>query len=367
MRIMSIILCLCMLVPMFAACGKKSQPQQDANGGIFTPSDPIGTTENNKPGTIPGDTETTYYKVSFAIALEEYKNRVTLPNDKLYKEGTEIQYLPTPAVRDMLFMGWYYDAAMTKPVALTDKVNSDLVLYAKVVDTSGDISVVEGVYYHTVYDVDVDYTFYVKANSAEDVENYLSIANISSAGASLALGQDYTIANNGDGTFKVTVAYKSGKTYRASLEPNQGLSFVVDGIVLNTQVTTLNVLVAKAEVSNLTLSDGLIYIPSVDVEMLMDTPNGLVTLSGDSATVNSGSIGYFSYDGAILKSGDRVAIYDGDIPSVRDFTTNNGSVKYLTVTGVEKNSVYKYRVSDSKEVLFIPDIIPVSGKTNVER
>jgi hypothetical protein len=153
-----------MLTTSLSSCGV-----WDAVVDIFTPDDPDSDTPGadkpggdtpgtDKPGgdtpggdtpggdTPGGDTETTYYKVSFAVAIEEYKNRVTLPKEKLYEAGTEIQYLPTPVVKDMLFMGWYYDATMTQPVALTDKVNSDLMLYAKVVDTANDISVVEGVY-----------------------------------------------------------------------------------------------------------------------------------------------------------------------------------------------------------------------------
>ena len=146
-RIVCLILCICILLPIIASCGPNNPggnpggdtPGSDTPGGDTPGGDTPG---GDTPG---GDTETTYYKVGFAVAIEEFKNRVTLPEEKLYKEGTEIQYLPTPAVRDLLFMGWYYDAAMSNPVVLTDKVNSDLMLYAKVVDTSGDISTVEGV------------------------------------------------------------------------------------------------------------------------------------------------------------------------------------------------------------------------------
>ena len=368
-RIVCMLLCLCMLAPAFASCVSKDDPQVTPPGGDVPGTDTPGDTpggdnlDNETPG---GDTETTYYKVSFAVAVEEYKNRVTLPKQKLYAQGTEIQYLPTPTVRDLLFMGWYYDAAMTQPVALTDKVNSDLMLYAKVADTSEDIVALEGIYYHTAHDVASDYEFSVKSADAENVKTYLSIINISSAGDPLVLDEDYAISDNGDGTFKVRVKYKAGKTYRASIAADQGLSFVVDEIPLDEQVTTLNVLVAKEPVANLKLSDGLIYLPAADVVMLTDTPNGLVSVSLSGATVNSGGEGYFSYDGATLKSGDRVAIYEGDIPSARDFESTNGLVKYLTVTGTEGNNVYKFRVSDSKEILFIPDIFPVSGRTNFE-
>ena len=384
-KIVCMILCLCMLTTSLASCGVwdvvidiftpddsgSNTPGGDISGGDVPGGDIPGgdvpgggdTPGGDTPG---GDTETTYYKVSFAVALEEFKSRVTLPNDKLYEAGTEIQYLPTPGVRDLLFMGWYYDAAMTQEVALTDKVNSDLMLYAKLVDTSGDIEVVEGVYYHTAYDVESDYTFLVKADSLSTVQNNITVENISSAGKLLELDTDYTISDAGDGRYRVSVDYKPGKTYRVNLSADAGLNFCVDGADLSEHVTTLNVLVAKEEVSNLTLADGLIYIPRNEVALSADTPNGLVTVGDSGATVNSGDIGYFAYEGATLKSGDRVAIYEGDIPSERDFDTNNGAVKYLTVTGYEGNNIYKYRVSDSKEVLFIPDIIPISGKTNAE-
>lgn len=384
-KLICMFLCLCLLLPMFSSCFEScsddptddssdnggNEPTPEVPGGEDPAPDDPGSGDTPSDDPTPdepgGDTQTTYYKVSFAVAIEEYKNRVTLPEEKLYKAGTEIQYLPTPAVRDLLFVGWYYDAAMTKPVSLTDKVSSDIMLYAKVVDTADDISVVEGVYYHTAYDVNTDYVFSLKADSIDEVKTNLGIVNVSSAGAPLTLGEDYTVADNGNGSFSVSVAYKPGKTYRASIASGSELSFIVDGNTLDEQVTTLNVLVAKTEVSNITLSGGIIYIPASDVEMLTDTPNGLVAVGESGATVNSGSVGYFSYDGASLKSGDRVAVYEGDIPTERDFATNNGSVKYLTVTGDMGNNIYKFRVSDSEEVLFVPDIFPVSGKTNVEQ
>ena len=88
-------------------------------------------------------------------------------------------------------------------------------------------------------------------------------------------------------------------------------------------VATVLGLVAKEEVSNLMLSDGLIYIPASEIATMSDTPNGLVSAALSGATVNSGSEGYFTYDGATLKSGDRVAIYEGKLPSERDFDTDN--------------------------------------------
>ena len=334
-------------------------PGGDNPGGDNPGGDNPG---GNNPG---GDTETTYYKVSFAVAIEEYASRVTLPEEKLYKKGTEIQYLPTPAVQDLLFMGWYYDAAMTREVQLTDKVNSDIMLYAKVVDTSDDITAIEGVYYHTVYDVDDSFVFAIKADSLADVSAALSIVCISSAGEALVEGEDYDIISNGDGTFKVRANYKAGKTYKATVDSEKEIRFVVDGAELSSQVTTLNILVAKEDVSNLTLADGMIYIPLADVEMLTDVDNGLFSVSLNGASANTDT-GYFVYNGQKLKSGDKVAIYEGVKPSERDFNTDNGSVKYLTIIGVGEGNVYMFRVSDSREVLFIPDIIPVAGKTNRE-
>ena len=124
-RIACMVICLCMLTTTLASCAF-----WDAIVDIFTPDDSGsggsggssggGSSGGDTPGTdVPGgdtpggevtpggDTQTTYYKVNFAVALEEYKDRVTLPAEKLYEAGTEIQYLPTPGVRDMLFMGWF--------------------------------------------------------------------------------------------------------------------------------------------------------------------------------------------------------------------------------------------------------------------
>ena len=321
------------------------------------------TTEETTSG---GSTETVYYKVSFAVALEEYKDRVTLPNEKLYKAGTVIEFLPTPALKDMLFMGWYYDAAMTREVKLTDTVDADVTLYAKVVDTSEDIVAVDSVYYHTAFDVPADFIFSVKADSLDDVRAGLGIVCISSGSASLAEGEDYVITDKGDGIFEISAKYKAGKTYRATTSSDKTMRFIVDENELSEQVTTLNILTAKEQVTNLALADGLIYIPLSDVQSISSVASGLVSVSSVGTTVNSGDMGVFVYQGAKLKSGDRVAIYEGDIPTIRDFTTDNGSVRYLTVTAVRDNGAYEFRVSESTEVLFIPDVFPVAGKTNVE-
>ena len=429
-KIVCMMLCICILLPTFASCsgfwgnndssdtdpddgkpddgkpddgkpddgkpddgkpddGKPDdeKPGGDTPGGDTPGGDTPGgdTPGGDTPGgdTPGGDTETTYYKVSFGVAIEEYVSRITLPEEKLYKAGTEIQSLPTPGVREMLFMGWYYDAAMTQKVELTDKVNSHLKLYAKVVDTSEDISVTEGVYYHTVFDAPTDYVFSVKADSLEDATTYLSLVNVSSSGAILSLGSDYTVEERSEGIFDVKVNYKAGKSYRATIIPgyykdiivddepsseyvSTNMYYIVDGDKLSEYVTTLNVLTDKEDVSNLALSDNLIYIKRSEIKSITDTANGLVSVTESGSRVNSGDVGYFVYDGAVLKSGDHIAIYEGDIPSERDFGTENGSVKYLTVTGRD-NNVYKFKISDSKDVLFIPDIIPVAGKTNAEK
>ena len=114
-RIVCIILCLCMLIPMLASCSGKdaspdvSAPSGDTPGGDTPGGDTPGgdtpggntpggdtpggdTPGGNTPGgdtpggdTPGGDTETTYYKVSFATAIEEYKNRVSESQICIYR------------------------------------------------------------------------------------------------------------------------------------------------------------------------------------------------------------------------------------------------------------------------------------------
>ena len=94
-RIVCIILCLCMLIPMLASCsGKDASPDVSAPSGDTPGGDTPGgdTPGGNTPGgdtpggdTPGGDTETTYYKVSFATAIEEYKNRVSESQICIYR------------------------------------------------------------------------------------------------------------------------------------------------------------------------------------------------------------------------------------------------------------------------------------------
>ena len=49
---------------------------------------------------------------------------------KQVERGTRIKSFSTPYSEGKIFLGWYYDEALTQPVKEDDSVNSDLTLYA---------------------------------------------------------------------------------------------------------------------------------------------------------------------------------------------------------------------------------------------
>jgi hypothetical protein len=68
--------------------------------------------------------------------------------------------------------------------------------------------------------------------------------------------------------------------------------------------------------------------------------------------------GTFEYPG-MLPVGAKLVVYQGVSPLERDLTTDNeGAVAYITITAVN-GSVYSYERSNTEEVLFVPDVLPV--------
>src|SRR5690606_22341443 len=66
--------------------------------------------------------------------------------------------------------------------------------------------------------------------------------------------------------------------------------------------------------------------------------------------------------GTEIQVGDSVAIYEGVRPDRRTVNTtgaDDGDVAYVEITAIN-GSIYEYRHADAKEVLFRPDVLPVS-------
>lgn len=301
---------------------------------------------------------TIYYKVDFKAP--ENLVGATMPEGKLYPSGTAISSMPTPYKQNTVFIGWYYDEDLTAPAAGSDIITRNMTLYAKFADSTISPAQADTPNFLTVVDVDTDFTFQVKAVSAEAVKNSLSIRNITSNNKEIA----YVVSGDSS-PFTVTADYAPGETYKAELAEDSGTVFVYRSEQPES-TRILNFITKMDEVMSLSLSDKIKYVPKSDVSNISGNAfDGLFNLSLNNGLLSADDTnggGTFTYSGGGIDVGDTVSIYSGIRPDKRDLTTNgsaeDGDVAYVIITGIN-GTTYTYIPADSKDVLFTPDVLPI--------
>ena len=323
--------------------------------------------EEAKPGIKPGSsssgsssggtTTTTYYEVQFAMGAGQATQGVTLPETKTYAAGTKITLLPTPHKQNGLFLGWYYDAAMETPVGESDTVTKNMTLYARMGEVT-PVSEQETPNYMTVVvpaDQIEGYAFHIVGYTDDCVEYFTHISNLNA-------GMDYTVSGT-----KVTADFEPGQTYSVKLLDDAEAVFEVSGTRQPATIRVLNIITEKAEVQNLTLDGSVKYLPHNSVsDMTGNALDGLfsVAVSGQSGAggiSQNKNQGTFTYAGGGIAVGDTVAIYEGTRPDLRTDESQNEAVAYVKITAIGGDS-YTYETADSEEVLFTPDVLPVTNR-----
>lgn len=334
--------------------------------GAETPSQPEkkptgGASSTGGGSSSGGSSSTRYYEVTFAAGDGINGDGLTLPESATYPSGTSISDLPTPYQRGYVFLGWYYDQALQDRVESADTVGKNMTLYAKMTELD-EVPFEKTPPYITKRDVGTDFTFQVQAASIDKVQEALTVSQVTANNERLTQDTDYTISGNGDGTYTVSGPWDDGHTYRAKLDEDSDVWFVSDGQPQPDSVRELNFLTAKEEVLNLSLRDGLIYIPKQDVSAMSSNLAGLfsVDLNSPEVVQTVANSGTFTYSGSeTIAVGDTVAIYEGVKPDARSLATDNdGTVVYVNITAVNSGT-YTYTTADSKDVLFTPDVLPV--------
>ena len=337
---------------------KPGQPSGNSNSS--------GNSGGNNGGNNGGST--TYYEVTCAMGAGESGTSVTLPETKTYPSGTKITSLPTPYQQNRIFLGWYYDKEMSRRVESSDTVNRNMTIYADMADNISIVSEFDTPSYITKTDVSPGFTFKVRADSEDELKAALTIKSITANNTALT----YTVS--GSGTFTVSADYAPGQTYKAELANTGTVVFVIDGIEQQPTIRTLNFITKMAPVQNLSLSDGIIYLPSASVSNMTGTAlDGLfvasVTNIGKSSIDTNTSTGTFDYGGGGIKEGDTVAIYSGTRPDLRNGETAgtdaDGSVSYITVTNIS-GATYTYTAANAEQVLFKPDVLPVKSDADTD-
>ena len=297
-----------------------------------------------------GTTVTTNYEVTFVVEGAPMSPATVAA-------GTRISSLSTPTVEGKVFLGWYYDSDLTRAAGTNDTVNQDTTLYAKL----GEVMAVNANEAETPNYVTVTvpaanvsgYTFGIRGYAVGCIDSFINVTANNEA-------VSYNVPN---GT--VSFAPQQGQTYRVELKADSDARFVVDGAEQAPSVRVLNIVTEKVEVDNLTLSDGVKYIPKKDVTGMSTSLDGLFRTSlnqdenGNTQPVTPvAQTGSFTYAAGGLAVGDTVAIYEGVNPADRSIRTDNdGAVAYVQITAAS-GTTYTYKTADSADVLFTPDVLP---------
>ena len=292
--------------------------------------------------------------------------------DRAVTSGAVLGSLPTPYKMDAVFLGWYKDSGLSIPVSSTDTISEDLTLYAKYAASAG-FPEVQSIPEISRLDQDIDFTITVE-DSTKSMTEAAVIAGITFASPSnpdfpgievLRSGDDFIISAQGG-------YFEEGGTYKLTLNDD---NLFFKGEDESTRIC--NFTIARAPVMNVSLNKGMKYIAADQISGM--TQNGfavstlsvpLVRIAGtgtDLSTVDLES-GTFEYAGGGINVGDTVAIYEGTRPDERDLNTSGddaGSVAYVTITAIN-GTTYSYVKADEKNVLFTPDVLPVSTAADTD-
>lgn len=322
--------------------------------------------------------ETTKYNIKYVTnggtlyskEKDEQQRSIEL-KEETYEAGTSLSSLPSPGKEGAVFLGWCYDSSCTEYVSSDDRLLSDVVLYAAWTDTQ-ELRTVSLETYARSYDVDAnDFSITVtdKTGSltADEVSGLIKIKNTSDmldeisafVSAKAVLDGEYTFSiNNPEG-------WQQGSSYRLELDDDR-LYFTG----YDTTIREYDFTVYKPDVRNTELNKDIKYISSGSISDLMVDGKAADSISVSAMTVGvDGTItdstkvtGSFTYVNDTLSLGDKIAVYEGNvIPSLDTEAVTDDDVSFFEITSAD-DSRYTYRGLAAKEILFVPDVLPVNIK-----
>lgn len=316
------------------------------------------TPEEDKKPSDGGTTTENYCEVTFRLGDGVDAAGVTLPQTKTYVQGTRISELPTPTKPGAIFLGWFYDAALTEGAQTDDTVTRNLTLYAKMA-AGEEVQSVETPNYVTKTDVAAGTFTFVVTGVAAITESgdgrTLEFINVTGSNMEMA----YTVSGSADDGFTVSAELEAGQTYRVELL-DSAAEFKLDGVEQGESVRILNVLTAKAEVKNAQLSGDVKQIDASATEGLADAVfQGLYQIDNSGLAVQNTASGRFTYKGGTLSLGDVLAVKSGDGVDLSDPSSTAGDVAYIKITGILEDGQYSYEMADVDDVLMLPDVLPI--------
>ena len=326
-----------------------------------------------------------YYLIKYGYPdsmTDEDKAQTYFPDERLLPAGEMIYSIPVPVREGYVFSGWYYDSDLAMLVPVDAVVENNVTLYPSLIPaTDSDlVTTKSAVNFVSVIDAEVTHRVTVQAPSKQAVEEGLSLISVSEGNAE----QDFTVADNGDGTYTVTPVntLKAGKTYQyCATDREKGIQadgkvpsedeyvlFIYNGDVQSRDIRFYNIFTSKQEVNNLRIDDEVTFLDYDLVKNFgLSEAAGLYTLrmtaNGETSLEDKATSGTFTYEGD-LQIGEIVAVYNGSI-NTEERTIDDGDVAYVKIT--DKNgSVYSYVSAKAEEVVFLPDVIPVAKSEDTD-
>lgn len=314
--------------------------------------------------------------------------------EKVYQKDTLLSTMHIPAQpAEKVFLGWYHDSAMTKPVAGDDKLSANITLYAKFTDAVG---LDEGGTPNFVSALDQASSFSVAVKSehmpvpgtdfifrnitapeknpeaggtAEDEVNVETV-KVESVGGVWIISSDETGGFTAGHTYQIELITDS-VTYDDSADAFGNFK-ATNAQYDVASVRFFNFSIEKDGTLNLKLNGDVKYIAAdkVDDSAALMEYAGLYQANTDGQgnttyTQNNGG-GSFTYHGSEdldVQVGDTVCIYAGTIPTERKpdkgtADTDNDDVSYVKITGID-GKTYTYVAAEAEDVIFTPDVLPI--------
>lgn len=293
--------------------------------------------------------------------------------DAVVVENTNISSLNTPNWAEHIFLGWYYDADLTKAVESADKVTKDMTLYASWLEQT-PLETLEKVNFASAENVGKEFTIKVLSSdsnmSADEVKAALIAQNLTNPAVTdfinvTAEDNGFVISgvkhSEGMGTSQ---GFEEGATYTIKLDSD---ALFFDGYPETAR--EFNFTTRKEEVLNLKLNSDITYIPASDLVNIINNGQAVSTLNIALYSVrNDGGMsaaelteGTFDYTNGTLTVGQIVSVYDGLIPTERTLETPKeqlGDIGYVEITGKNGNT-YSYKSAEAEEIIFTPDMLPM--------
>lgn len=281
-----------------------------------------------------------------------------------YQAGTVLKDLPAPVKKSSTFLGWCYDEACTRYVDSKDRLLSDVTLYASYADNQ-PMEEVSMATYARANDVAADFTIPVTDTSAamtpDQVRKNFTIKNVTDSSETVTVdvteGADHTFTISNPNGWTPGAAYKlelqEKALYFTGFDPTiRVYDFTVyreevKNVELNKEIKYIH----KKELSNLTVNEK--KVEEVSIAAMTIGTDGSLTEEGSDTT------GTFTYKKQ-LEVGDQIAIYSGDVIPTMDMSSgDNSDVSFIEITGADGDK-YTYRGSRPEDVLFMPDVLPLS-------